>query len=514
MKLAAIDIGSNSLHMIVARIDGEGNFDIVARHKEMVRLGARTLATGYLDDDAQARGLDALRTFRLIADGYGVTDVIAYATSAVRESRNGQAFIERVRNATGIDARIIEGIEEGRLIYLGVREVFDFGARKAIIIDIGGGSVEIILADQRRDYIVRSLKLGVRRLHDEFLPSDPPKASEIDALRAHIRAQVAPMVEDAKRKGFDVVLASSGTARVLARITAERTGGSDRIVRMRNLKKTVRQIAKTPNDDRGDIPGMDDKRRDAILEGGILLETLIESFGAKSYEYVDAALREGMIVDYLEKNRPGLRMLDTIVDPRRRSVMAFAKRMYTSMGHVEQVARIATRLFDELKPVHGLEDTDRELLEYAALLHNVGRLVSGSAHHKHTLYMVRNADLAGFTPEEQLIIANVGRYHRRSIPKPRHPEFMELDSENRERVVRLSVLLRLANALDQGHQRNVSGLRASFDDKVVRIAISTHVPAELELRATERKAHHVEREFGRRLEVLELPDLPPLADTL
>lgn len=510
MKLAAIDIGSNSVHMIVARIDGDGNFDIIAREKEMVRLGERTLADGYLGEDAQRRGLAALTEFKKIADGYGVADIIAYATSATREARNGREFIDRVREQAGIDARIIEGTEEGRLIYRGVRELYDFGSRRVLIIDIGGGSVECILADQRREYTVRSLKLGVRRLADEFLPSDPPTRKERHALIEHVREAVCPVVEDVSKRGFDVVVGSSGTARALARITAARTGGPEDHVAIAELARTVKQLARTDAEQRAEVPGMDDRRRDAILEGAILMHTLLEEFGADGYEYSDGALREGMIIDYLERNRPGLRMMDAVHDPRRRSVLQFAKRMYNSTSHVEQVARIAVRLFDDTRELHGLPDRYRELLEYAALLHDVGRAVSSSAHHKHTLYIIRHADLTGFTEGEQLLIANVGRYHRRSTPKPRHAEWMELPEDEREAVVKLSTLLRLANALDQGHQGNVTGVSARCADGALQLRLSTQVPPDVELRATERRGHHVERVFGRRLELLVEPDQPPL----
>lgn len=510
MKLAAIDIGSNSVHMVVARIDGEGSFEIVARHKEMVRLGAGTLTTGYLDEDAQRRGVEALASFKRIADGYGADDIIACATSATREARNGQEFIERVREEAGVAARIIEGTEEGRLIYLGVREIYDFGSRRVLIVDIGGGSVEFVLADRRREYLVHSLKLGVRRLADQFLPGDPPSRAERNALEEHIERALSGVGADVARRGFDAVVATSGTARALARITAARTGGNEQYVAAADLEATVKQLARTKAADRTEVPGLDDKRRDAILEGGILMHTILRCFGARGYEYVDAALREGMIIDYLERNRPGLRMMEHVPDPRRRSVLQFARRMHSSTAHVEQVSRIAVRLFDDLRPVHGLDDSFREVLEYAALLHDVGRSVSQSSHHKHTLYIVRHADLAGFSDTEKLLLANIGRYHRRSIPKARHPEWSALPEDLRAVVVTLSTLLRLANALDQGHQGNVKGLRADDTGEAVRVALATWVPPEVELRAAEGKAHHVERVFGRRLELVEVADAPAL----
>ena len=510
MKLAAIDIGSNSVHMIVAEIDGDGNFEIIAREKEMVRLGERSLADGFLNEAAQQRGLTALAAFKRTADAFGVADIIAYATSATREARNGQDFIDRVFDEVGIRARIIEGTEEGRLIYLGAREVFDFGSRKAMIIDIGGGSVEFILADQRREYLVYSLKLGVRRLHEGFLPSDPPSEEELEALRSHIRSTVEYVVRKTRRRGFDVVLGSSGTAKVLARITSGHTGNTTTFTTREDLATTVARLAVISSVERGSVPGVDDKRRDAILEGSVLMLTLLETFGANGFDYCDAALREGMIIDYLERNRPGLRMMQAVTDPRRRSVVLFAKRMYTSMAHVEHVAAIAVRIFDDLTRLHQLSAANRELLEFAALLHDVGRAVSSSAHHKHTLYIVENADIVGFSDREKSLIANVGRYHRRSIPRPRHAEWMALEEADRDLVVTLSTILRLANALDRGHHGNVVGVRTRFDEEAVTIEIETHGSADVELRAIERKAHHVERVFGRDLRVATASSLDPI----
>lgn len=510
MKLAAIDIGSNSVHMIVAEIDGDGNFEVIARQKEMVRLGERSLADGFLNAEAQERGIRALTEFKKTADGYGVSDIIAYATSATREARNGQEFIDRVRDEIGIHARIIEGTEEGRLIYLGAREVFDFGSRRAMIIDIGGGSVEFILADQRREYLVNSLKLGVRRLHESFLPSDPPKKEELDALRSHIRSKVEHVVRKSRRRGYDVVLGSSGTAKVLARITAGHTGNTTTFTAREDLAKTVEILSGLSSAERGAVPGVDDKRRDAILEGALLMLTLLESFGADGFDYCDAALREGMIIDYLERNRPGLRMMQSVSDPRRRSVVLFAKRMYASMAHVEHVAALSVRIFDGLARLHQLPAAYREILEYAALLHDVGRAVSSSAHHKHTLYIVEHADIVGFSDRERSLIANIGRYHRRSIPKERHVEWMGLEPTDREIVVVLSTILRLANALDRGHQGNAVGVRCEFDAERVLIEFDTHGPADVELRAIERKEHHIERVFGRKLEVRRTRGLTPI----
>ncbi len=501
MKLAAIDIGSNSIHMIVAEIDGDGSVTVIDRQKEMVHLGERSLVDGYLGEDAQERGLEALRTFKRMADGYEVADVIAVATSAVREARNGADFIARVADECGIAARMVEGVEEGHLIYLGTREVFDFGARRALIIDIGGGSVEFILADQRRDYLVKSLKLGVRRLKDTFLHSDPPTREELETLRTHIRRRVDFVVEPVRARGFDIALASSGTARALARITAARTGNSPEYVSRADLAETVRCLATATDAERAELPGLDDRRRDAILEGGVLMLTLVETFGADGFTYCDAALREGLIIDYLERNRPGLRLITEEPDPRRRSVVLFARRMYSSIAHARQVAVLSERVFEDLRSLHGLRETHRHLLEFAALLHDVGLVVNRSAHHRHTLYLVQHADLAGFSEREQAIIANVARYHRRSAPKSRHEAYMALASDDRELVKKLSTMLRLANSLDRGHCGNIRGLECTVDERRINVLIEPHDDPSVEIQATRFVAPHFERVFGRQLDV-------------
>lgn len=502
MKLAAIDIGSNSVHMIVAQIDGDGQLDIIDRTKEMVRLGERSLTDGYLSEAAQERGIRTLRRFRRLAEDHGVDDIIAVATSAVRESRNGHEFIARVGDDCGIAARVITGEEEARLIYLGAREVFDFGRQVAVLIDIGGGSVEFILADRRRERVVCSLKLGVRRLHEEFLPSDPPTADEVDALRAHVRAAVEPVVDRvALAGGYDLVLGTSGTARVLGKIVASRAGGPADIVKQADLLGLIQHLVTLRADQRSSVPGLDDKRRDAIVEGAVLMHTLVEAFGSEHYQVVDAALREGMIVDYLERNRGDVELLDREPDPRRRSVVMLARRLSPTGAHAQHVALRALRLFDDLRALHEGTEAERELTEFAGLLHDVGRSISGDAFHKHTLYVLLHADLTGFSEHERLLLANLARYHRRSAPKSRHEHYMALGPEARERVKQLALLLRLANSLDRGHRGRVNALSARVEGDALCIQFRCEDDPALEVSSLQQHAGVVQTTLGLRLVV-------------
>jgi exopolyphosphatase/guanosine-5'-triphosphate,3'-diphosphate pyrophosphatase len=505
VKIAAIDIGSNSIHMVVARVEGDGTIEVVGRFKEMARLGEETLTTGYLSEAVQERGLAALKRLRAVADAHRVDDIVAVATSATREARNGENFIARIRDETGINARVITGVEEGRLIYLGAREVYTFGSSRALIIDIGGGSVEFIVADQRRDYLVHSLPLGVRRLRERFLPTAPPTADQVATLEAFIQEQIARVVRAVAEHPFDTLVATSGTASTHARVSHALAGArapSDpgRVPR-ELLEFATTHILSQSEEGLATVPELEERRRDTAAVGAVLLRTFVRSFGVDEYVFIDAALREGMIVDYLERNRPNLRAADDVPDPRRRSVMQLAGRFYTSSAHALQVARLATRLFDDLAGVLRMSAVERELLEYAAILHNVGNAINRSAHHKHSMYVIRNGDLAGFSERERLIMANLARYHRNSSPKSRHPDYMELGADDRELVKRLSVLMRLANALDRGHRGNVHALSARVVRDRLEVRFLAHDDAGLELAAIREHAPYVHHVLGLVLDV-------------
>lgn len=502
MKLAAIDIGSNSFHMIIARISSDGQLEVIDRTKEMVRLGERTLVDGYIAEAAQERGLDALRRFRRLADSHGVDDIIAVATSATREARNGRDFMARVETECGIRGRVISGEEEGRLIYLGTREVYDFGARKALIIDIGGGSVEIVLGERRRALIVRSFRLGVRRLHEAFLPSDPTTPAEMDALRDHVRTTVDRLAEQVRSVGFDTILATSGTARVLTQIASAALGTSTERLTQDELAQTVALLAGMSHAEREHVSGLDDKRRDAIVEGALLLHTLIERFGGEGYEVCDAALREGMIVDYLERNRLGLQIAAGESDPRRRSVALLSRRLSDSDQHPAQVAALALRLFDDLQPMHLGTREERDFVEFAGQLHDIGRVVAHSGFHRHTQYIIHHADLHGFSAEERGFLAALARYHRRSMPKTRHEGFVALAPARQARVRVLSVLLRLANSLDRGYRGNVQALSARFEDDRVELHFRTDSDPSLEVASLLRHVDVVRHAWDRALTLI------------
>ena len=510
MKLAAIDIGSNSIHMIVAHIDATGSLEIIDRIKEMVGLGEETMTTGYLSEAAQERGLVTLREFRRIADAHQVDDVITVATAAVRAARNGENFIRRINDECALNAKVIDGREEGRLIYLGAREVVDFGTKKTLIADLGGGSLELVLATQRREQLGHSLKLGVRVLKGRFLLGNPPTSQEIEELVAHIRGRFEGIVRPIRSRGVDTILGTSGTFGAIRKIAIARgdIAEDSNVVPREVVEKLTEDIGKMTADERLDVPGLLEKRHAFILHGLVVMRTILEPFGADSYTYCDAALREGLLADYLDRNRPDLVMREEIPDPRRRSVIALCKRFYDAPAHPKNVARLAVRLFDDRAVMHRMSSAERELLEFAGRMHNVGKLINSGSHHKHSEYIIRNADLVGFTDREQQIMATVARYHRRSAPKSRHPGYMELAPEDRDLVKKLSVLLRLATALDRGHRGNVHRLSCTIKRDRLILQIMTYDDPSLELIGVRAQEKYVRDVFGLRLDADVLTVIP------
>lgn len=511
MKIAAIDIGSNSIHMIIASVTAgaDHEFTVIDREKDMVKLGAGCFAGGRLTAEAVATGLRSLRNFAKLCERHGVEEVLATATSAVREARNGGAFLDEVERQTGIEVRVISGEEEARLIYLAVRSAIDLRGRRALAIDIGGGSVELVVGDANRLIAAESAKLGVLRLRDLFVKEDPIPKKERRRLVEHVRKVAAAPIERVRKAGFDVVVGASGTILALGALARARAGKplpdqvSNETVSAADLARTVDWLAELPLAEREKVPGLDPHRADTIVAGGILLGELLAMAGAKEIVLCGRALREGLILDYLDRNVAHIRDSEQVPDLRRRSVLDLARRSETSgrlLPHGRHVARLALSLFDQLAPLHGMGPVERQILEFAALVHDVGERISFERHERHTHYLVRNADLRGFTREEVELIALVARYHRGGTPKRRHPDFGALGKRARRTVRRLAAILRVADGLDRSHFQVVRGVRVTPGKKKIVIGVETADDAELEVFTARRKARLFERTFKVALE--------------
>lgn len=502
VKISAIDVGTNSIHLVMAEISPEGDFHILGREKEMVQLGKGGFVRHMLTERAMNDGIATLKRFVKMAGLMGITRIKAVATSAVREARNGGDFVRRARDEIGLDLRVISAEEEARLIYLGVRHAVDLSEGDNLIVDIGGGSLEVIVGNASRADILASLKLGASRLAEIFLRSDPPTAGEMKALRNHIEETLDPLVKRVGSRRFARCIATSGTVQNVAMICAYRRGTQEiePFMRLRvsrsEAKALLSDLGQMTRSARARVAGIQSLRVDAVVPAAMLLHVMMRSFDVAEVEHCDMALREGMLVDYISRHRARLRARATWPDPRTRSVFQLAERCGYRRAHAEQVATLALSLFDQLAGLHGLGARDRELLRYACLLHDIGYHISHQGHHKHSYYLIRNGGLQGFSEAEIELIANLARYHRKGRPKKSHYSYQNLRKGDRPIVRRLIPLIRLANAFDRTRDSVVESLTCRVEEGRVRILVRARKDAELELWTAAQHRRTFEKEFG------------------
>ena len=483
--LAAIDIGTNSIHLVVARPTGNNRFEVIDREKDVVRLGSGSGDMKRLAPDAIERGLDALRRFQQLADSRGA-EVHAVATSAVREADNRLEFVRRAAQEAGVRVAVISGAEEARLIRLGALQAVPAYEQRHLLIDIGGGSTEFIIGERAEVLGARSLKLGAIRLTERFGLDGAVKRKVLDECRQYIRSYLAPVTRMVETFGFDVAIGSSGTIVNLMEISRALNGEgalrqvSGAVLDAEGLAAVVTAISSAGSlDERASIPGLEAKRADIVLGGALVLEQSFDRLGIDEMVVSDFALREGVLLDALR--RRDHTSIGHLRDLRYESVMHVAALVPEEREHAEHSTELALRLFEQTGAVHQLDPSNEELLEAAGLLANVGLLVSHDRHHLHSYYVIRNSDaLTGFTDEEIELIALVARYHRKSAPKSSHADFAAL-SEDQQHVVRvLAGLLRLGVALDRTRTRAVRDLRVEVAKKRITIEIEADGDASLE----------------------------------
>ncbi len=467
--IAAVDIGTNSFHLVVAQPTSDNRFEVIDREKEMVRLGSGSGDMKRLEADAIDRGVAALKRFRQIAESAGAS-LHAVATSAVREADNRDEFLRRARDEAGVDVDVVSGAEEARLIHVGVLQAVAGLERRHLLIDIGGGSTEFVIGEGPRVLEALSLKLGAIRLTERFLRREPLRKKDVTECRRYVRAYLTHPVRGARDLGFEFAVGSSGTVSNLAEMVHAARGGEPlrTISSFRfsadELGAVVDRLAKAPTvADRLEVPGLDPKRADIILGGAIILEQAFAELEIQEMTVSDHALREGVLLDALRRReRTSVGHLEEI---RRQSVLHLAAICPGEKSHSEHSTRLALQLFEATGPWHRLADQCEEWLEAAGLLANVGLFVSHDRHHLHSYYVIRHSDLlVGFTDHEIELIAQVARYHRKSAPRPRHAEFARLGSSDQDTVRTLAGILRVAVALDRTRAGLVEKLSVSSDD--------------------------------------------------
>jgi exopolyphosphatase / guanosine-5'-triphosphate,3'-diphosphate pyrophosphatase len=508
MRIAAIDIGTNSVHMIVVRVRADLSFEVVDREKEMVRLGAGGLDGRSLTPEAMHAALQVLSKFRRLAESHRVDRIIAVATSAVREAENGGEFLHAITDRTAVRPRVITGTEEARLIHMAAVYGVGNASETAVVIDIGGGSVEITRGAGPAIESGQSFKLGVIRLTERFVKSDPLSPRDERKLLKHINVEAGEYVDRIAQAGFDRVIGTSGTILSLGTMaTADAgratAGGSlrNRRVTAKQLRRLRRELVELNIDKRLRLPGMEPRRADIAVAGAVLLDALVRRLGASEITLCDLSLREGLILDYIARHRKEIVQVDRYPDIRRRSVMELAERCNYWPEHAAHVGRLSLALFEQTRSVHALTDREREWLEYAALLHDIGSHISYENHHKHSYYLIKNGDLRGFEPEEVDVIALIARYHRRATPKKRHEEYRRLPRHLRRAIRTLAAILRLAESLDRSHAQGLSGVELHDRGEDALLQVRTSGDAELELWAAARHAAPFERLLGKPLRI-------------
>lgn len=508
MNLAAIDIGTNSIHMIIVKVTSKQTFEVLVQEKEMVKLGVGVFANKMLSQRAFDAGIETISRYVQLADEYGVEHIITAATSATREAKNGREFLDRLIQDVGLNPQMISGKEEARLIFLAVRKAIDLKKQNAMVIDIGGGSTEVVIGNKEEVFFKNSLKLGVLRLLDWVGDQGPLSKSKQEALRTHVKEVAGKTMKEASMAGFSKIIGTSGTIRTLGEAALEMrevniiNSVNAEVVKVKDLEKIVERLLELPADKRSDIKGISENRVDAIHLGGLLIVELLKMAEAKEITLSDASLREGLIIDYIEKNGPKLGDQVEGKNIRERSCLLMAMRYETDIEEKKHVTKMALQLFDQLKEVHQLDADARELLQHACLIFDVGLFVNFQDYHKHAAYLILNGRLRGFNNEERIMLALMARYHRKSGPKKKHEIFSQLEAKERTLLTGLVGILRIAVALDKTKNQWVEHLDCKWDKESLTIKIFGEASMDLEIWEAQRFSDVLVKFLGKNIQVL------------
>jgi exopolyphosphatase/guanosine-5'-triphosphate,3'-diphosphate pyrophosphatase len=509
VKIAAIDIGSNSIKLIVVDAAASNSFAVLTREREVVRLGHDTLLKGYISRAAIDRSTECIRRFRSIAEARGAEQIVAIATASVREANNSRNFIKAIAQRSGVRIEVLSGIEEARLIGLAASEGCSKSGSTNLNIDIGGGSTEISIFNKGQPSNLLSVKLGAVGLTERFLHADPPRTDELKALRSEIRAALERPARELSGVQWTDITGTSGTILVVASSLASsnqnqndlRPDGAkppEKTIELSALASWNSSIAKWSTSERQQRAGLSLQRAEIITAGGQILEGVMRALGIKALRTCDWALREGVIIDRLRdweaQSRP---VMPDISDQKLRGVHAVGKRFGYEEPHAHQVARLAEELFDSIAGSAQLTRHDRLMLSAAALLHDVGYHIAHESHHKHSFYLIANSELTGFSESERALIANIARYHKGSGPKERHLNFSSLSLTDRETVRKLAGVLRLADAFDRRHDSRVKDIQCRRVGDVINVKLLSASECENELEEANRRVGLFEQSFGR-----------------
>lgn len=500
---AAVDIGSNSVRLKIARLQHRR---LVSTHedREVTRLGESVFASGFLSPDAMANTVKVLRRFHRAIENAAVDTVRVVATSALRDARNSQAFLEWVRSSTGWKVDIISGLEEARLIHLGLVSSLRVNASPVLMMDLGGGSCELTISAKGHIRETVSLPLGAVRLTNEFLRHDPPRKPELNRLSGFVTREIGRISDRIIRTKPKVVIATSGTAESLAAVChgLYQTKGARSTAASRvQVRRIAKMLAGLPLEGRRKLSGVGPRRAEIVIAGATVYAELLERCQLAGFRYSPLGLRDGLLAQMAAEHDGATRSGRQIESERWDSIIAAMEHYHVEMDHALQVRQAAGSLFRDLKSVHRLPLEYEEWLSAAAMLYEVGDYVNRNGRHRHAYYIISNSEILGYTPEQRRVIAAIARYLGKSRPSSDDPQMKVLAPDSREDVRRASLLLRLARALNLGRTGAVR--KAQIRVRPAQVSLSLvakpRASVDLELWAVEKEAAYFREVFGREL---------------
>lgn len=505
-RLAAIDVGTNTIRLTVAEVESDGTFRILDEEREMVRLGEHLDRTGRLSDEAIERALAAIGKMKAIADGFEVSEIRAIATSAVREAANGRTFCREVLRRHKVRIDVISGEEEAQLAFGSATRHFNLEGRSSAVVDIGGGSVEVILAAGTVIDQVHSLPLGAVRVTERLVKSDPLREKHWKLMRKEIDRSIRAIGRPLHRA--EIMVGSGGSFTALAHMAKwQREGrhGSVQgyVLTPAEVVHLLDQLREVPLETRRQIPGLSPDRADIIVAGATVISRLVKRLGTQQILVNERGIREGLLLRMISELSGGSAVPQAPQPADRMEwVRLFARKCRSNERHCEHVATLALQIFDGIKARYQLPASGRDVLQAAALLHDIGYLISHSKHHKHAYHLIMHGDLPTFAPQEVEMIANVARYHRRAFPKRTHPNLAGMSRDERRLIAQLSGILRIADGLDRTHSSSVSGIKTRVVGGRLRMEIEAISAPDVERADAERKSDLFRKAFDTELELI------------
>ena len=499
-RYAAIDIGSNSIRMEAAEVVPGQPVRILASDREVTRLGESVFRSGAVSEEALKTTCSVLARMAVLYRKLDAVGIRAVATSAIRDTSNQAEFLSRASEAAGTPVEIISGREEARLIHLGVDCNWPAPGKRTLMIDIGGGSAEIMAGENGRLRDAFSKPLGAIRLREIFLQDDPPAPRQLHQMQEYIQEKLAEVVDRLGHSGWDRVIATSATASAVASAVArlprsQREEIDRRRISTTQVRKLFERIAELNLVGRRRITGIGPRRAEIIVPGVAVLLEFLKEFQLPAVYYSRAGVRDGIIADLAARNVGA--ELSRLSRDQRSEVEGMCRRYGVSIEHARKVAHISSLLFTALQPLHHLPPGSGKLLEASAYLHDVGHFVSSVGHHKHSYYVVANSDMPGFTERERILIAMLCRYHRKALPSPVHNAYQSLSAEEKRIVVLLIPILRLADNLDRGHEQRIQSVLCRVLDGEVLLQVQSQGDIDLEQWAAERAGEAFRQVYNR-----------------